>query len=222
MPPITSRDHLSSPGAVTVSFWFDPACPFCWMTSRWLVEVAPQRDLQVDWRSISLLLKNDPPPDSPYHATTVRTHGYLRVVESLRAAGLADRVGALYTRLGIAVHHDQDAADLDVAAVLAELGVDPAHASAVDDDRFDLEIKASMDEGLALTGDDVGTPLIALDGPDGRRVGLFGPVITEQPSPDGALRLWDGFVAMVTTAGFSELKRSRPGPPALPDLDRVP
>ena len=92
--------------------------------------------------------------------------------------------------------------------MLGALGLDPALAAAADDESFDAAIRASMDEALALTGDDVGTPIIAVDGPDGR-VGFVGPVITRMGTHEECLRLWDGFVAMATSPGFFELKRTR-------------
>ena len=200
-----------------VSFWFDPACPFCWMTSRWIRAVAPQRDLRVDWQPISLLFKNDLQPDNPFFPRASRTRDLLRVVEATRAAGHADLIGDLYTEFGRHIHHEQRD-DFDVAEILASLGLDPGLATALDDESWDDVIRRGMDAGLALTGTDVGTPLIAIDAPDGRRVGFFGPVITEFPTGDEALRLWDGWVLMVTTPGFYELKRTRDKRPDLPPL----
>jgi hypothetical protein len=204
---------------MAVEFWFDPVCPFCWMTSRWLNEVAPQRDLEIDWRPISLLFKNDTQPDSPFYAPAVRTRDLLRVVESVRAAGGSAAIGALYTEFGRRIHNHGDI-DFDVAPILDGLGLDPAHADALGDASFDAAIHAAMDDGLALTGDDVGTPILAVTGRHGR-VGLFGPVIEALPDGDDALRLWDGFIAMAETPGFFELKRTRTGAPTPPPLKRT-
>lgn len=203
-----------------VSFWFDPACPFCWMTSRWVNAVASARDLEIDWQPISLFFKNDPDPDSGFYEPTKRTRDLLRVVESVRAAGHTDRIGELYTEMGRRIHHEEQL-DFDVATILDELGLDRDHAEALDDERFDAAIRAAMDEGLGLTGEDVGTPLIGFEGGDGRRVGLFGPVITTFPRGDQALKLWDGVVAMAETEGFYELKRSRDTGPELPPDDTI-
>lgn len=194
-----------------VQLWFDPVCPFCWMTSRWLVRVAPHRDLDVEWLPISLLVKNDLKPGDRFFDECSRTHGMLRVVESLRAAGHAERIGELYTELGRHLHVREDEPDL--AAILTGLGLDVAHAAAAEDERFDAAIRAAMDDGLALVGDDVGTPIIALTRADGSRMGLFGPVITELPDLEASLRLWDGFVAMTEIDGFFELKRTRNASP---------
>jgi 2-hydroxychromene-2-carboxylate isomerase len=191
-----------------VQFWFDPACPFCWLTSRWLVRVSAHRDITIEWLPISLLEKNGTREGEPFFAELKASHGMLRVVEALRAAGHADRIGDLYTELGRALHVEEVAVDL--RQILAGLGLDPRMAAAVDDARLDAAIVASMDDGLALVGDAVGTPIIAVARSDGSgRVGLFGPVITELPDVASSLRLWDGFIAMVETDGFYELKRTR-------------
>ncbi len=196
-----------------VQLWFDPACPFCWITSRWLVRVAPHRDLTLDWQAISLLVKNGAGPDHPFYAQLVESHGLLRVVESVRAAGQAERIGDLYTEYGRHLHVRKDA--VDVVAILSRLGLAAEHAAAVEDTSFDAAISAAMEDGLGLVGDDVGTPIIAVERPNrpGVRMGLFGPVITDVPDLEGSLRLWDGFMAMVSVDGFFELKRTRTGSP---------
>ena len=196
-----------------VRFWFDPACPFCWITSRWLVRVATQREVTIEWSPISLLLKNGTREGEPFFAEVTASHGMLRTVEALRAAGQGHRIGELYTELGRVLH--VEGTTVDLRAVLTGLGLDPAFAAAADDAEHDAAARTSMDEGLALVGDAVGTPIIAVDRPDGTgRIGLFGPVITELPDVEASLRLWDGFLAMVATDGFFELKRTRSSAPA--------
>ncbi len=196
-----------------VRFWFDPACPFCWITSRWLVRVATQREATIEWSPISLLLKNGTGEGEPFFAEVTASHGMLRTVEALRAAGQEHRIGELYTELGRVLH--VEGTTVDLRAVLTGLGLDPAFAAAADDAEHDAAVRTSMDEGLALVGDAVGTPIIAVDRPDGTgRIGLFGPVITELPDVEASLRLWDGFLAMVATDGFFELKRTRSSAPA--------
>ena len=196
-----------------VQFWFDPACPFCWITSRWLVRVATQRDVTIEWSPISLLLKNGTREGEPFFAEVTASHGMLRTVEALRAAGQGHRIGELYTELGRVLH--VEGTTVDLRAVLTGLGLDPAFAAAADDADHDAAVRASMDEGLALVGDAVWTPIIAVERPDGTgRIGLFGPVITELPDVEASLRLWDGFLAMVATDGFFELKRTRSSAPA--------
>jgi 2-hydroxychromene-2-carboxylate isomerase len=146
-----------------VRFWFDPACPFCWITSRWLVRVATQREVTIEWSPISLLLKNGTREGEPFFAEVTASHGMLRTVEALRAAGQGHRIGELYTELGRVLH--VEGTTVDLRAVLTGLGLDPAFAAAADDAEYDAAVRTSMDEGLALVGDAVGTPIIAVDRP---------------------------------------------------------
>ena len=203
-----------------VSFWFDPACPFCWITSRWIREIAPARDLEIDWQPISLLFKNDTQPDSPFYEPVTRTRDMLRVVESLRAAGQADKIGDPYTEIGRKIHHEQTY-DFDIADLLRAVGADPAHAAALGDASFDDAIRAAMADGLALAGDDVGTPILAIENRAGTRVAFFGPVINAWPSPEDALALWDGYVALTGVEQFFEIKRTRSGGLTMPPDDKI-
>lgn len=203
-----------------VEFWVDPACPWCWVTARWIVdEVAPQRDLDITWQPISLLFKNNPPEDSPYYAAVATTHKLLRVLESLRATGASNaEMQQWYLYCGTKVHHDGDREfDTDkVAAALEHLGLEPKHAEAFEDDAWDVAIRTGMDAGLALVGNDVGTPIIAFTADDGVKRGIFGPVITRVPSPEQSLQVWDAMYALTTMDGFWELKRTRTEGPSFP------
>jgi len=144
---------------------------------------------------------------------TARTHNLLRVMEAVRAAHGESGVDALYTEYGRRIMHDHDF-NFDVAEALGAAGLDRGLASAFEDDAWDEVLRAEMDEALALCGDDVGTPIIAWDQPDGERIGLFGPVISKQLERDDALRLWDSFVSIATIPGFWEIKRTRTEGPA--------
>jgi hypothetical protein len=198
--------------------WIDPACPWCWLTSRWIEDVAPERDLQVRWRPISLKFKNDVQPDSPFFEATTFTLGLLRIMERLRAEGAEDRLGELYTAVGTRIHQ-QGQQQFDPADALAEVGLDPSLAAAAADDSWDEVIRAHMADGLALTGDDVGTPLLGFENRNGRRVGFFGPVVSRRLPLDEALVLWDGFLAVAATDAFWELKRTRTERPDPTPLD---
>lgn len=185
------------------------------MTARWVVdEVAPARDLQVTWQPISLFFKNEPEAGSDYHRATWFTHRLLRVLESVRAAG--GDVEQLYLEYGRRIHHEQDRG-FDVADALRAVGIDTAHADAFDDDAWDGEIRTRMDIGLALCGDDVGTPIIAMDDRDGERAGYFGPVMTRVPDTEASLELWDALRTMISVPGFWELKRTRTEAPEFGD-----
>lgn len=196
-----------------LDFWIDPVCPWCWLTSRWVVDVAPHRDLDVRWRPISLLIKNDTPPESPFYAATRHTLGLLRVMESVRAAAGDGPLGALYGVYGEHIHQLGDRF-VDPAVALAKAGLPTAHAAAFEDESFDAVIRSAMDEGLGLTGPDVGTPILGFDDLDGRRVGWFGPVISRRLVLEQSLRLWDGMVAVASVPHMWELKRTRTESPA--------
>ena len=202
-----------------VEFWVDPACPFCWATARWMVdEVIPNRDVQVTWRPISLKFKNDPPEDSPFFEPVTFTHNLLRVMESARAAEGDDAFFDLYWEAGTRIHHDGDRS-FSAADLLESVGLDTKHASAFDDESWDTVIRAGMDEGLALVGNDVGTPIIALTNSDGGKAGYFGPVITRVPPTEKSVAMWDALATMMDIESFFELKRTRtemPDPGARP------
>lgn len=178
------------------------------MTARWVVSIADERELDINWKPISLLVKNETGPDSPFFEPVTRTHGLLRVMESVRAAEGNAPMQSLYFEFGARIHHDK-VLDFDPAEALASVGLDTSHAAAFDDESFDSIIDASMDDGLGLTGTDVGTPIIAMENSDGNRVAYFGPVITRVPEGDKALKLWDSLAGMMDIDGFWELKRTR-------------
>lgn len=204
---------------MNVEFWVDPACPFCWATARWIVdEVEPHRDIDIVWQPISLLVKNDPPKDSPFYDVLGFTHGLLRVMESVRASDGDEAVGKLYWEYGARLHHDKDR-EFDPQDALAAVGLDASHAKAFADESWDEVIRPRMDAGLALVGDDVGTPIIAFENTEGVKRGYFGPVISTVPPTDKSLAMWDALVAMMDVDSFFELKRTRterPDPGARP------
>ncbi|GAB3015958.1 thioredoxin-like reductase [Nocardioides flavus (ex Wang et al. 2016)] len=206
-----------------IRFYFDPVCPFCWLTSKWVRMVQAERDLSVDWRFISLRLINQhidydahfPPEYEAGHTAGLRL---LRVVARARAEHGAAAVDSLQATLGAHVF-DTPPGDTDAEAdpgragtreflepVLREVGLPTDLADALDDPSWDEAIRADGDEALALTGKDVGTPIIHFEPPDG--VAFFGPVISRLPEPDRAGELWDHVVGLARFPGFAELKRS--------------
>ncbi len=202
-------------------FYFDPVCPFAWLTSRWVRLVVQQRDYAVDWRFISLRLLNAhldydthfPPEYEAGHTAGLRL---LRVAHRVREEHGREAVGPLYAALGTRVFDRtpveaaQDpggAARTElVAEVLTEVGLPPALADALDDDHRDAALQAETDEALALAGKDVGTPILHFQPPGG--VAFFGPVISRVPREKDAVELWDHVVALAGFPGFAELKRS--------------
>jgi len=209
-----------------LNFYFDPVCPFAWITSRWVRQVAAQRHYAVDWRFISLRLLNrhldyaaSSPPD--YEAGHTAGLRLLRVAARVRAEHGREAVGPLYEALGRSLFEVDRQPDVAVrggrefvAPVLAEAGLPSALAAAVDDESADAEIQAETDEALTLTGKDVGTPILHFHPPAGRS--FFGPVISRVPSDAQAVELWDHVVALAGFPGFAELKRSLRERPQLP------
>jgi hypothetical protein len=130
------------------------------------------------------------------------------VLESVRTTDGNDGVFKLYWEFGARIHHDEET-PFDPADALATVGLDPAHAAAFDDESWDAVIRSGMDEGLALVGHDVGTPIIAIENSDGVKAGYFGPVISRIPPTDKSVAMWDALVAMMDVDSFFELKRTR-------------
>jgi 2-hydroxychromene-2-carboxylate isomerase len=181
----------------SLDFFFDPGCPWTWRTSRWVLEVAPQRDVAVRWRAFSLDLKNDTPP------TTAQ--GALRIVEAVWADHGDEPIGRIYTEVGTRFHVDGDTSLDALAGALQAAGLAAGYLDAAHDERWDAEIRWSMDEAIRVVGDDVGVPILVLDG----EAGLCGPVMEPAPTGEAALELWDHVAAIARTPGFYELKRSR-------------
>lgn len=208
--------------AADIHFYFDPVCPFAWMTSKWVRLVQAEREYTVDWRFISLRLLNAhvdyaaqfPPEYEAGHTAGLRL---LRMVARTRAEHGPSAVAALYAELGAAVFDREpvpDEADAHarrgtrefVAPVLAAIGLPATLADALDDPGWDAELRAGTDEALALTGKDVGTPILHFEPPAG--VTFFGPVISRLPTPEQAGPLWDHVIGLARFPGFAELKRS--------------
>jgi 2-hydroxychromene-2-carboxylate isomerase len=205
-----------------IHFYFDPVCPFAWMTSKWVRIVQAQRDYSVDWRFISLRLLNShidygahfPPEYEAGHTAGLRL---LRVAARTRAEFGREAVGRLYAALGARIFDsdvpEEVAGDRELRGtrafaepVLAGIGLSATLADALDDPSWDAEIQAETDEALRLTGKDVGTPILHFEPPEG--VAFFGPVISRLPDEKQAAELWDHVTALARFPGFAELKRS--------------
>ncbi|GAC1569069.1 MAG: Rv2466c family mycothiol-dependent reductase [Pseudarthrobacter sp.] len=209
-----------------INFYFDPVCPFAWMTSKWVRQVQEQREYTVDWRFISLRLINAnvdydaqfPPEYEAGHTAGLRL---LRVAARARAEQGRGSIARLYDAFGTHIFEaSPDTANQRtegeirerrgtrefVEPILAQAGLPLALAEALDDDSWDREIRQETDEALALTGKDVGTPIIHFEPPAG--VAFFGPVISRLPDEESAAELWDHVVGLARFPGFAELKRS--------------
>ena len=194
--------------AKTVRFWVDPICPWCWVTALWARSVADERELNIVWKPISLLIKNETQPDSPFFERVSWTLGLLRVMEAVRAVEGDGPIESLYFEYGRRIHHDQESL-WDPAEALVAVGLDAKFADAATDESWDAVVRAGMDEGLAMVGADVGTPIIAFADAAGVERAAFGPVITRVPTRQDSLKLWDAFETLTALDGFWELKRTR-------------
>jgi hypothetical protein len=155
-----------------------------------------------------LLIKNQTQPDSPFYTKVTHTLGLLRVMESVRNAEGNEPIGKLYAAYGEQIHH-QGNAFVEASSALRDAGLSTSHADAASDDSFDASIRAHMDAGLALTGNDVGTPILGFAQSGGKQVGFFGPVISRRMTVEHGLRLWDGLMLTADIDCFWELKRTR-------------
>jgi 2-hydroxychromene-2-carboxylate isomerase len=194
-------------GGDAVEMWFDPICPWAWMTSRWLMEVEKLRDLDVTWSVMSLAVLNEHRHDldAAYRARMDEAWAPVRVIIAAAEAHGASVIKPLYDAMGTRIHL-RKIADFDqvIRESLEEVGLPAALAKEAHHKKHDAALHRSHKRGISLVGTDVGTPIIAVNG-----VAFFGPVVTPTPRGEDAARLWDGCVLVAGTPGFYELKRSR-------------
>ena len=201
-----------------LDFFFDPVCPFAWITSRWVTEVRNLRDYDVRWRFIALAVLNENQTAEwytpEYRAGHMAGMKSLRVADQLRITADNDAVARYYTALGEAFHVGRRIGDFRtdplgfVTAALTEAGCDPALAVHVDDESHDAYIRSDTELALERTGRDVGTPIITFNPDSDTPSSFFGPVISKAPRGQEALKLWDAIETIATSSSMSELKRS--------------
>ncbi len=216
-----------------LTFYFDPVCPFAWMTSRWVRQVQAQRDYDVEWRFISLRLLNShvdydahfPPEYEDGHNAGLRM---LRVAAAARADHGVQAVDRLQRAFGDHIFQVEQSdapgrqvlgTESHVRPILAAAGLPETLVDALHEESFDAVVQAETDEALGLTGKDVGTPIIHFqpDAADGGTA-FFGPVISRLPSDEQAVQLWDHVIGLARFPGFAEMKRSLRELPQLPAL----
>ena len=187
-------------------FWFDPVCPWAWMTSRWILEVEKVRDISVRWNLFSLAyLNRDKELPEDYKARLIRSWHATRVIAAAQKAKGANITLPLYTAISSRIHlKKMDVGVTLFEEALVEVGLDTALAQAMNDESLNSAIIESHERGIALVGNDVGTPIISVSG-----AAFFGPVISPAPKGEEAGKLWDGVVGVAGYPGFFEIKRSR-------------
>ncbi|MFC8274061.1 DsbA family protein [Streptomyces sp. NPDC057271] len=208
-----------SESRTTADFWFDPLCPWAWMTSRWMLEVEKVRPVDVRWKVMSLAVLNedklDELPAEYRDMLETKAWGPVRVVTAARQQHGDEVVGRLYTALGTRFHNNGEGPTREaITAALADVGLPADLADYADKDTYDAELRASHKEGIDKVGQDVGTPVISVPGADGDEVAFFGPVVTPTPRGEAAARLWDGTLLVAATPGFYEIKRTRTAAPS--------
>ncbi len=222
---MTTEESAAPDTEFDLEFFWDPVCPFAWITSRWVEEVAAQTAMRVDWRFISLRLLNKdkdyatefPPEYERGHTAGLR---FLRVAAAVRHELGRQPMGALVKAFGESYWDltPQQAAERDIrsflstpdhaAQVLAAAGVPESYAVSVDDNSWDVELEAETELALSRTGRDVGTPILTHRPGTPQELSFFGPVISRVPDPVDAVKLWESVTTLAAFPGFAEMKRS--------------
>jgi 2-hydroxychromene-2-carboxylate isomerase len=197
---------MTEPVKNKADFWFDPLCPFAWITSRWIGEVEGVRDIETQWHVMSLAVLNEGRDLEPgYRESMDNAWGLVRVIVAAQEQHGQGTVKALYDAMGTLIHEQGEKdRDLVISKALAECGLPASLAGAAATDAYDPQLRASHEEGISLVGQDVGTPVVAFNG-----TAFFGPVLTRIPRGEEAGRLWDATTAIASYPHFFELKRSR-------------
>lgn len=212
--------NVSSDAPVTAEFWFDPLCPWAWMTSRWMLEVEKVRPVTTRFHVMSLSVLNEGRDDLPeeYKEGIAQGWGPVRVGIAVEQRLGSDALRTYYTAVGTRIHlSGQNLFDPETKVSVREIVADALAAAdlpadlvdAVDDTSLDEAVRKSHHEGMDPVGMDVGTPVIHVPGADGKTIAFFGPVVTPAPKGELAAQLWDGTLLVAGVPGFYEIKRTR-------------
>lgn len=207
---------MSEEKRTPVDMWFDPACPWAWITSRWLLEAEGVRPVDIRFHVMSLAELNHDKEnlDPNYKEMVSKLWGPVRVCVAAAQQHGNEVLRPLYTALGTRIHNQGEGVKREtIVAALADVGLPSDLIDAADSDQYDEAVKASHYQGMDPVGFEVGTPVIHVPGDNGKQIAFFGPVVTPIPRGEAAGKLWDGVLLVGGTEGFFELKRTRDRPP---------
>jgi len=188
------------------TYYFDPACPFTWRTSRWLVSVAPSRGVDVRWRPFSLSILNGGDTPAEYRPMMEASAKALRLVAALAADRRDETIGAFYTEIGTRTHDAGTTLSDEIVLAAAEAAGIPDAKSIIEDTSWDTSVRDSHEEAFRSAGPNIGSPVLAIEGAPR---GVHGPIIDDVPPLDEALAIWDAVVPLARSEAFFELKRGR-------------
>ena len=193
--------------STAVQFYFDPACPWTWITSRWLVEVAEHRDLQITWQLFSLRYHNKTNPDYDWIRDALDDqHPAMRILAATKQQHGNAAVGKLYTALGVLIHYDDDEHLSRLSDAIAAAGLPADIIEEGNNESWDDVLEQSTERAHDIVGKTVGIPIVVIDGAVST---YFGPVMSPAPRGDEALKLWDAYVVLGSVSGVYEIKRAR-------------
>jgi len=204
---------------MNIEFYFDPSCPFCWITSRWLLQVSNKRDITIQWIPFSLTLKNNEldqrTKHTPYAEEHYAAHRVIRVIEAATEHG--GSLINLYTRFGISYHLGKEKfTDSLIEEILKEQELPASLLKEADSKNWDPILQNKIDQAVSVVGNDIGVPTIIFQNTKGQKRGFFGPVLQDLPEIDESVKLWDAISALAQSSHFYELKRARPQ--GMPDV----
>ncbi len=193
-----------------IEFYFDPTCPFSWAASRWLLDASHHRDIEIDWRQMSLAVLNEGTEVPEQHRQQMEDSRKLgRTIAAARSRGSSETLGTLYTAIGNRVHHQNVPVTVAmVSAALAESGLDSQLAESIDDPTYDDAVRAAHQKSQDKLGDSGGSPIICISGRC-----FFGPVLTAGPTAVEGVELFDAVLILSQTSSFAQLRRPHNGPP---------